>query len=105
MVLSVFGHIGLRGITRSDRNKEQSDQSLDCLPIRLHLLDALLYGKITIFFMVNTTKFSVCELLRNSQYLRLASELSISNDSGGSEVSVINETVLKRGEVVVQRFR
>ena len=55
--------------------------------------------------MVNTTKFLVSELLRNSQYLRLASELSISNDSGGSEVSVINETVLKRDEVVVQCFR
>ena len=29
--------------------EEQSDQRLDCLPFRLHLLNALLYGKSALF--------------------------------------------------------
>ena len=29
--------------------EEQSDQGLHCLPFRLHLLDALLYGRATLF--------------------------------------------------------
>ena len=29
--------------------EEQSDQGLHCLPFRLHLLDALFYGKAALF--------------------------------------------------------
>ena len=32
-----------------DQTEEQSDQGLHCLPFRLHLLDALLYSKATLF--------------------------------------------------------
>ena len=30
-----------------DQTEEQSDQSLQCLPFRLHRLDSLLYGRVT----------------------------------------------------------
>ena len=47
---------------RSGQNSadpEQSDQGLHCLQFRLYLLDALLYGKASLFnFRVTTANFS-----------------------------------------------
>ena len=33
----------------ADQTEEQSDQGLHCLPLHLHLLDPVLYGKATLF--------------------------------------------------------
>ena len=47
--------------TAPDRSsQEQSDPALQCLPYRLHLLDALFYGKVTLFkFKGDYSNFTV----------------------------------------------
>ena len=44
--------------------EQQSDQGLHCLQFPLHLLDALLYGKATLFRMI-TTNFSGVRIFRS----------------------------------------
>ena len=50
--------------------EEQSGYGLHCLQFRLHLLDALLYGKDSLFnFMVTTANFlQVSEFLGDLRY-------------------------------------
>ena len=53
----------------SDRQvwaKEQSDQGLHCLPLCLHLLDALFYGKTTLFKPTPVAQSVEC-LLRGTE--------------------------------------
>ena len=43
------------------QEEEQCDQGLQCLPLRLHFLDALLYGKpIIVKFLDNYSNFFGC---------------------------------------------
>ena len=45
--------------------EEQSDQGLHCLQFRLHLLNALFYGKASLFnFRVTITNFSGVQIFR-----------------------------------------
>ena len=64
--------------------EEQSDQGLHCLQFSLHLLDALLYGKATLFnFSGDYSKFSGVQIFRSftvvTWWLLESSESSLSS--------------------------